>query len=56
MYGRATYELMAGIWCDMPKFLFSRTVTQSGWNTSVIRDVVPGQIAEPKAQSGDVRP
>ena len=42
----------AGIWRDMPKFLFSRTVTQAGWNTTVIRDVVPGQIAELKAQSG----
>jgi dihydrofolate reductase len=72
MYGRVTYELMAGIWPtaesnpdlpaplvefagiwrDMPKFLFSRTVTQAGWNTTVIRDVVPGQIAELKAQSG----
>ena len=46
MYGRATYELMAtadrnpvlsatlvwfsGIWRDMPKFLFSRTLTQAG--------------------------
>ena len=42
----------AGIWLDMPKFLFSRTVTEAGWNTAVIHDVVPEQIAELKAQSG----
>ncbi|HEY9357076.1 MAG TPA: dihydrofolate reductase family protein, partial [Arthrobacter sp.] len=42
----------AGIWRDMPKFLFSRTVTQAGWNTTVMHDVVPEQIAELKAQPG----
>lgn len=42
----------ARIWRDMPKFLFSRTVTQASWNTTVIRDVVPEQMAELKAQSG----
>lgn len=72
MYGRVTYELMAGvwptadrnpdlsgpllefagIWCGMPKFLFSRTLTEAGWNTTVINGVVPEQIAELKAQPG----
>jgi dihydrofolate reductase len=42
----------AGIWLDMPKFLFSRTVTQAGWNTTVIHDVVPEQIMELKARPG----
>ncbi len=42
----------AGIWREMPKFVFSRTLTQAGWNTTVIHDVVPEQIAELKAQSG----
>jgi dihydrofolate reductase len=42
----------AGIWRDMPKFVFSRTLTQVGWNTTVIHDVVPEQIAELKAQPG----
>lgn len=42
----------AAIWLDMPKFLFSRTVTRAGWNTTVIHDVVPEQIAELKAQPG----
>ena len=42
----------ARIWLDMPKFLFSRIVTQADWNTTVIHDVVPEQIAELKAQPG----
>jgi dihydrofolate reductase len=42
----------AGIWRAMPKFVFSRTLTQASWNTTVIHDVVPEQIAELKAQPG----
>jgi dihydrofolate reductase len=42
----------AGIWREMPKFVFSRTRTQAGSNTTVIHDVVPEQIAELKAQPG----
>ncbi|MHC6219722.1 dihydrofolate reductase family protein [Arthrobacter sp. MMS24-S77] len=42
----------AGIWREMPKFVFSRTLTQAGWNTAVIHDVVPEQITELKAQPG----
>ncbi|MFP3463469.1 dihydrofolate reductase family protein [Arthrobacter globiformis] len=42
----------AGIWRAMPKFVFSRTLTGAGWNTTVIPDVVPEQVAELKARSG----
>lgn len=42
----------AGIWRDMPKFVFSRTLTKADWNTKVIRDVVPEEIMELKAQPG----
>ena len=42
----------AGIWRDAPKYVFSRTLSESGWNTTVISDVVPEQIAELKAQAG----
>jgi dihydrofolate reductase len=42
----------AGIWRDMPKMVFSRTLAQAGWNTTIARDVVPGQIAELKARPG----
>lgn len=48
----ATMAEFAGIWRDMPKFVFSRTLTTAGWNTTVIRDVVPEEIAELKAQPG----
>ncbi|MET3174575.1 UNVERIFIED_ORG: dihydrofolate reductase [Arthrobacter sp. UYCu721] len=37
---------------EMPKFVFSRTLKQAGWNTTVIHDVVPEQIAELKARPG----
>lgn len=42
----------AGIWRDKPKFVFSRTLTTAEWNTTVIHDVVPEEIAELKAQPG----
>ena len=42
----------AGIWREMPKFVFSRTLTQAGRNTTVIHDVVPEHIAELKARPG----
>ena len=42
----------ARIWRDMPKIVFSRTLEQAGWNTTIARDVVPEQIAELKAQPG----
>ena len=50
-----TMTEFAGIWRDKPKFVFSRTLTQADWNTTVISDVVPEQIAELKAQTqGDI--
>lgn len=42
----------AGIWRNMPKFVFSRTLTEAPWNTTVMADVVPEQIRELKAQAG----
>ncbi|MDF6041859.1 dihydrofolate reductase family protein [Streptomyces sp. JH14] len=42
----------AGIWRDMPKYVFSRTLTRADWNTTVMRDVVPGEIMALKAQPG----
>lgn len=47
-----TMAEFAGIWRDMPKFVFSRTLTTADWNTTVLRDVVPEEIAELKAQPG----
>jgi dihydrofolate reductase len=40
------------IWRDMPKIVFSRTLEQAGWNTTIVREVVPEQIAELKARPG----
>jgi dihydrofolate reductase len=42
----------ARIWRDMPKIVFSKTLERAGWNTTVMRDVVPEQIMELKAQPG----
>jgi dihydrofolate reductase len=42
----------ARIWRDMPKFVFSRTLERADWNTTVLREVVPQQITELKAQPG----
>lgn len=42
----------AGIWREMPKFVFSRTLERADWNTIVVRDVVPEEIRELKARPG----
>jgi len=42
----------AGIWRDMPKIVFSRTMEQADWNTTIVREVVPDEIRELKAQPG----
>src|SRR5256714_9715404 len=42
----------ARIWREMPKIVFSRTLEQADWNTTVARDVVPDEIAALKARPG----
>jgi dihydrofolate reductase len=42
----------ARIWRDMPKFVYSRTLERAGWNATVVRDVVPEEVMELKAQPG----
>jgi dihydrofolate reductase len=42
----------ARIWRDMPKIVFSRTLEQAGWNTTIAREVVPEEIEKLKAQPG----
>ena len=42
----------ARIWRDMPKIVFSRALEQAGWNTTIVRELVPEQIAELKARPG----
>jgi len=48
----ATVAEFARIWRDMPKFVFSRTLSRADWNTTVVRDVVPEEIMKLKAQPG----
>jgi dihydrofolate reductase len=42
----------ARIWRDMPKIVYSRTLDRAAWNTTVVRDVVPEEVMELKAQPG----
>jgi dihydrofolate reductase len=40
------------IWREKPKFVYSRTLEQAGWNTTVVRDVVPEEVRALKARTG----
>ena len=42
----------AGIWLDMPKIVYSRTLERADWNTTVVRDVVVDEVMELKAEPG----
>ncbi|WP_030775432.1 dihydrofolate reductase family protein [Streptomyces sp. NRRL S-920] len=42
----------AGIWRDTPKYVFSRTLRQAGWNTTILREVVPEEIRALKEKAG----
>jgi dihydrofolate reductase len=42
----------AGIWRDMPKIVFSRTLQQAGWNTAIVREVSVEHLRALKAAPG----
>ena len=42
----------AGIWRDMPKVVYSRTLDTPGPNATVVRDVVPEEVRALQAQPG----
>lgn len=42
----------AGIWRAMPKIVYSRTLQQADWNTSIVREVVADEVRALKAQPG----
>ncbi|QNA71345.1 dihydrofolate reductase family protein [Streptomyces sp. So13.3] len=42
----------AGIWRDMPKIVYSRTLERADWNTTIVREVVADDIQALKAQPG----
>jgi dihydrofolate reductase len=42
----------ARIWLDMPKIVYSKSLQRANWNTTIVRDVVPEEVAKLKAQPG----
>lgn len=42
----------AGIWRDMPKIVYSRTLPSAGWNTTIARDIVVQEVRALKEQPG----
>ncbi|MFD8543780.1 dihydrofolate reductase family protein [Streptomyces sp. NPDC059649] len=42
----------AGIWREMPKFVFSRTLERADWNTTIVREVTVEGIRELTARPG----
>ncbi|MET9124920.1 MULTISPECIES: dihydrofolate reductase family protein [unclassified Streptomyces] len=42
----------AGIWRDIPKIVYSRTLERSDWNTTVVREVVPEEVRALKEEPG----
>src|SRR5256712_12780717 len=45
----------APIWRDMPKVVYSKTLTSAGWNTTIAREVVREEVEGLKAQArGDI--
>jgi dihydrofolate reductase len=50
-----TMAEFAGIWRDKPKVVYSRTLQQAGWNTTIVRDVVAEDVRALKAATdGDL--
>jgi dihydrofolate reductase len=45
----------ARIWREMPKIVYSRTLENADWNTTVVREVVPAEVAALRAGAdGDI--
>lgn len=42
----------AGIWREMPKLVYSKTLEHAGWNSTIVREVVPEEVEELKARPG----
>lgn len=47
-----TMAEFAAIWREKPKIVFSRTLTEAGWHTTIMRDVVVDEIMALKDQPG----
>jgi dihydrofolate reductase len=42
----------AGIWLNMPKVVYSRTLEKADWNTEIVREVVAEEVMELKRRPG----
>jgi dihydrofolate reductase len=43
------------IWRDTPKVVYSRTLERAGWNTTIVREVVPSEVQQLKERTaGDL--
>jgi len=42
----------AKIWRDMPKIVYSTTLAKADWNTTIIRELVPDDVRQLKAEPG----
>lgn len=42
----------AEIWRDTPKIVYSRTLEHAEWNSTIVREVVPGEVMALKARPG----
>jgi len=42
----------ARIWREMPKIVYSRTLERADWNTTIVREVVVGEVMALKARPG----
>lgn len=51
----ATVREFARIWREKPKYVFSSTLQEAGWNTTVVRDVDPEEVrAIARQYAGDL--
>jgi dihydrofolate reductase len=48
----ASVREFAPIWRDLPKVVYSRTLTKVDWNSTLVREVVPEEVRALKAQPG----
>lgn len=42
----------AGIWREVPKLVYSKTLERAGWNSTIVREVIPEEVEELKARPG----
>ncbi|GGQ58271.1 dihydrofolate reductase family protein [Streptomyces asoensis] len=47
-----TMAEFAAIWREIPKIVYSRTLEHADWNTTVVHEVVPEEVARLKAEPG----